>query len=728
MTIDENGAPPGGTPSEGETPPREDDGIENQSWNDGIDFSSGDGYDDEDGKPPPDNVTVRGKKDDDPDPMTHELLTAIDRLSTGLALTTKKLKKLERLSLVDDYALPYQEASLATRALIDHTYGTPLRPLQTIKKQRAKLSELRQHPLTDLEGNGVKNMGVDPTKVLNFNKVRQPKPKFSDDDAYKIAQGIAIRQSNKFEHGWTLHEDEKTKTYPLETTLNGDAVTDPDAIVVGNVVVKLLDKPNTQPACEAKRFPFADRSSYDADQYDQFYKSATSYNVLKKEDKLAPITVSQSDHKILVSVRGLHQQIRLIRDHFSRHDVDTVFRNIIVPVDVKNSKKMHPYNFDLFEDWPKLVSAQVANSNAYYNLHTQKNVRDMLAITYECLRVNTDQKLWNTTVEEHDKFDAAQQGGPLMLFLILKRIHDVSDASLESLLKQIKAIKIHKIKGENVEEAISLINNGSKVLEQCSKAGGRNYIPQEFPKIVLDIMQTSTIPSFNQVFEDRQTQATTEADLVGGSPQYDSVTQTCNLALNTYKRMSAPGPGYCWAKKTKDNSAFSTNLRTKQFPEWQPGTCLNCCKPNCRPKNCKEEKNQVRINANYEKLKAHQKKQKDKAKRSTTTTTGSGGQEKPVFDEKGRPLKHNKHGKLVIDSAMLAKQKKEQGDKDTKTDSTQKDEPMVALTQSKEVQAALNEVDREAQSLQYSLPQESRAPAAAYMASVDTLKKLLTKR
>ena len=130
----------------------------------------------------------------------------------------------------------------------------------------------------------------------------------------------------------------------------------------------------------------------------------------------------------------------------------------------------------------------------------------------------------------------------------------------------------------------------------------------------------------------------------------------------------------------------------------------------------------------YEKLKAHQKKQKDKAKRSTTTTTGSGGQEKPVFDEKGRPLKHNKHGKLVIDSAMLAKQKREQGDKDTKTDSTKKDEPMVALTQSKEVQAALNEVDREAQSLQYSLPQESRAPAAAYMASVDTLKKLLTKR
>ena len=618
--------------------------------------------------------------------------------------------------------LPNSNGSLTTRALIDPAFGTPLRPLQSAKKRRAHLSTLRQHPLTELKEETVK--GLDPTKVLNFNAVQPPKAKFSEEDSYSIAQGIAIRQNNKFDNGFILHEDQKTKTYPNTHTINGDDVTSPDAIVVGGVVVKLLDTPNTQPACEAKRFPFSQREGYDADQYDQFYKSATSYTVLAKNNKLSPITVSQSDHKILVSVRGLHQQLRLIKDHFSRHDVDTVFRNIIVPVDVKESKDIHPYNFNLFEDWPKLLAVQVANSNACYNLRTSKHVRDMLAITYECLRTNTDQKLWDVTVEEHDKYDATQQGGPLILFLLLKRIHDVSDASLKSLLSQIKAIKISKIKGENVEEAISLINNGQKVLEQCSQAGGRNYVPQEFPEIVLDIMQTSTIEAFNQVFDDRKTQATTQADLVGGTPKYDSVEQTCNLALNTYKRMSAPGPNYCWAKKTKDGSAFSTNnnLRPPTFPEWQPGCCINCCKPNCRPDKCKTPKCKDRMKQNFEKLKAHKKKQKDK--RSGPPNTGNGDRKQKIFDEKGRPLKRNKHGKLVVDSALLAKTLSDK-DKNSEAPPATDDAPVINLTQ--DVQDAISEVDREAQSLKYTLPQDTRAPAAAYMASVEALKNALKK-
>ena len=675
---------------------------------------------------PPARDTLEGKTDDELD--ISDLQKIVSKLRTEI---TELQQQRVGLMAGTDQLLLHQ--SLATRALVDdstlHSYGTPLRPLLSAKRRKARLSELRQHPLTGLSKTGKTDPleGLNPDKVLNFNKVQQPKARYSEEDSYKIAQGIAIRQSNKFENGFVLHEDQKTKSYPNTHTINGDDVTSPDAIVVGGVVVKLLDEPNTQPACEAKRFPFSKRATYDADQYDQFYKSATSFSVLAKNNKLSPITVSQSDHKILVSVRGLHQQIRSIKDHFAKHDVYTVFRNIIVPVDVKTSKEMHPYNFDLFEDWPKLLAVQVANSNAYYNLRTSQHVREMLAITYECLRVNTDQKLWDTTVEEHDKYDANQQGGPLILFLLLKRIHDVSDASLKSLLSQIKAIKISKIKGENVEEAISLINNGQKVLEQCSKAGGRSYVPQEFPEIVLDIMQTSTIPAFNQVFEDRKTQATTEADLVGGSPEYDSVEQTCNLALNTYKRMSAPGPNYCWAKKSKDGSAFSTNLRSNpRTPEWKPGCCINCCQPNCRPNRCKMEKCKERMQANFDKLKEHKKTKK--ARRSGTTNTGNDGDEKQVYDDKGRPLKRNKHGKLVVDSAMLAKAKSDAdktSDKDTAPDASSTKGGVINLT--KDVEDALSEVDREAQSLKYTVPQDSRAPAAAYMASVEALKTALKK-
>ena len=257
-----------------ETPTTGDD--ENGSWNVTLGEPEDGEGDPNDPPPPPPrfplppHITFRGFRNQNrphetpQEPSLTDVMKAIHGLTTGLATTQRKLHAMEE-TLKEEYTLPYQEHSLATKALIDPgTYGTPFRKLQTAKKQRVKLSELRQHPLTDLDEDDIK--GLDPAKVLNFNKVRQPKPKFSEEDAYNIAQGIAIRQSNKFDHGCTLHEDDKTKAYPPETTINGDAVTDPDAIVVGDVVVKLLDAPNTQPACEAKRFPFADRANYDADQ------------------------------------------------------------------------------------------------------------------------------------------------------------------------------------------------------------------------------------------------------------------------------------------------------------------------------------------------------------------------------------------------------------------------------------------------------------------------------
>ena len=200
-------------------------------------------------------------------------------------------------------------------------------------------------------------------------------------------------------------------------------------------------------------------------------------------------------------------------------------------------------------------------------------------------------------------------------------------------------------------------------------------MPQEFPELALKMFQISTIPAFNQVFADRETQATTQADLVGGSPQCDSVDQTCNLALNTYKRMSAPGTGHCWAKKTKEGSAFSTNNR--RLPEWKPGCCINCCNPNCRPSKCDLEKNKERMNANFEKLKAHKREQKSK-NNSTTTNSGNDGS-KSVFDEKGRRLKRNKHGKSVVDSAHLAQQKKKDTD-DSPATKDGKEEQSIHLT------------------------------------------------
>ena len=49
-----------------------------------------------------------------------------------------------------------------------------------------------------------------------------------------------------------------------------------------------------------------------------------------------------------------------------------------------------------------------------------------MAITLTLVQHNTDEELWLKCLETYDEHAPVQQGGPLMLFLILQRIQDRS--------------------------------------------------------------------------------------------------------------------------------------------------------------------------------------------------------------------------------------------------------------------------------------------------------------
>jgi hypothetical protein len=55
-----------------------------------------------------------------------------------------------------------------------------------------------------------------------------------------------------------------------------------------------------------------------------------------------------------------------------------------------------------------------------------------------------------------------------MFYLIMTCILDISKVSILALVANMKAIKINKIIGEDVEEAVSRINTTINVLTQCS--------------------------------------------------------------------------------------------------------------------------------------------------------------------------------------------------------------------------------------------------------------------
>ena len=161
-----------------------------------------------------------------------------------------------------------------------------------------------------------------------------------------------------------------------------------------------------------------------------------------------------------------------------------------------------------------------------------------MVYTYEFLHKNTEPSLWNKCVDMYDEYVPVQQGGPLMLCLILHRIQNYSEQALSVLVTQLSSLRLAKIEGEDVEYAVRLIKATYTVLRNASSLN-RHYVPREFTKTVFEFFQTSSVPEFNATFLDEQRKLQVQADKDGVQPVWPSLTVVCRLATVTYRRLKA---------------------------------------------------------------------------------------------------------------------------------------------------------------------------------------------
>jgi hypothetical protein len=98
----------------------------------------------------------------------------------------------------------------------------------------------------------------------------------------------------------------------------------------------------------------------------------------------------------------------------------------------------------------------------------------------------------------------------------------------------IKAIKLNKMPGENVEEKINLIRSSRKLLQQCS-TDDKNFVPDDTEETALKVFQMSSLDEFNEIFHCEEHIARTGADQLGGMPDCPPVQETCSLALNSHR-------------------------------------------------------------------------------------------------------------------------------------------------------------------------------------------------
>jgi hypothetical protein len=244
-----------------------------------------------------------------------------------------------------------------------------------------------------------------------------------------------------------------------------------------------------------------------------------------------------------------------------------------------------------------------------------------------------------------------------MLLLILQRVQNTTESALSNLVHRIEHLKISEIEGENVETVATLVKAALTLVDRASE---RNMVrlPFDFPKTLLKVYQTSSVPEFNAQFQQMLLKAQQSQDLHGGTALWPSIEVINTLAKNTYIRMLSENTwtvpastkayharrGKGKGKRTKAGGySASTAPSASSTPSHSP-VCWNCEGPH-HSADCPQPRNQTLFESNKAKWQA--------AREARRRGSNSGRPHRKFVD--GKPMIRNKQGVYVLDNGTLHK-------------------------------------------------------------------------
>ena len=318
---------------------------------------------------------------------------------------------------------------------------------------------------------------------------------------------------------------------------------------------------------------------------------------------------------------------------------------------------------DVIQDHHQVTEAEVALSNEYFHTlvdTTDNNYRENLLWSEQFILSNLDPDFAIKVKARYHQFPDKQRGGTLLFLIIAKMsLHDTR-AGAEFLLKTILEKKISEYPGENVLDFITMLKAVHKRLSTITltfttttstgtttTATQQSVLPADFSLQVLDLLQTTSVPEFNELFRNMKVQHQSKY-LAKGYQSLPDLDQLLTIAEKYYLQLSTESK---WNhSKAASSSSFTTEVKSGTPPT---RTCWNCGSSDHTLPQCPHKHDSQRIKANKTQFYKNRKENK------SSQTSGSQTDKKTPSKTRRRvttglyaPPSRSENGRRIIKNKL----------------------------------------------------------------------------
>ena len=285
-------------------------------------------------------------------------------------------------------------------------------------------------------------------------------------------------------------------------TNNNNTFTTNDSSVFVKSPSRFLTAPRLVATTKSKSLVPQDSRPTDITKLTKLRESATTPLV----HKFGSIPLDDSDEQV-VNNYNLAMRINELHQKLVKFDMVEVFNILQFPSVIPSQSLLNTSvagqplseTIDLLNKYSTITEEDVFTHIKFLRLYGQEWDLQNLDWSQELLQESSEVDLANKVQEDLLGVPSEYECGPLYFFYMMKRIISSSEDAVVSLISKVKGMRIMDFEGENVPKATGQIKLAIKRLEILDK------VPADIERIVLDVLQTTSVPEFNGFFKQLHT-------------------------------------------------------------------------------------------------------------------------------------------------------------------------------------------------------------------------------